>query len=53
MDNNKFQYEYESKEFSLMMIKFLCYSVNPIYEEYHVIKAIEHCAKDMSEQIIN
>ena len=53
MDNNRFQYEYESKEFSLMMSKFLSYSVNPIYEEYHIIKAIEKCAKDISEQIIN
>ena len=52
MDNNKFQYEYESKEFSLMMIDALNYSVNPIYEEYHIIKAINQCAKDMSKQII-
>lgn len=35
-----------------MTNKILIYPVKPLFEEYHVIKAIEKCSEELSIQII-
>ena len=44
----QFKQEYITDELSSMLNVVLTYSMDTVYEEYHVIKAIDRCAKELA-----
>lgn len=46
-----YRHEYMTPEFSDMLNILIALDTNSIYEEYHVVKAIECCARELTKEI--
>ena len=49
----QYKHEYITQELTEMLNDFLSYPTDSIYEEYHIIKAIEKCSKSLTPVIMN
>lgn len=48
-----YKHEYMTPEFSDMLNEVIVWYHETVCEEYHIIKVIEQCADEMTEQIID
>ena len=49
----QYKHEYITSELSDMLNMILSYPTDSIYEEYHIIKAIEKCSKSLTPVIMD
>lgn len=50
---SQYQHEYETTQLNSLLEDIIVWFDDTLYEEYHVIKAIEECANDIAQQIAN
>lgn len=49
----QYKHEYITSELSEILNTFLSYRTDSIFEEYHIIKAIDKCSKSLTPVIID